>query len=156
MTFAMIGSERAPGILDPRPAVEPSAPQNATDADFLRLIVRQHIAACAPVDFHHIPGRLRLKSGALRQDPARLDAVCGAFGAVPGVRSATPNHLTGSILIEYDPLVLLPHKLSAALRECRSGDDTGAGLPWWAERATWKTIEWLFEKLAVALIAAVV
>ena len=155
---AMIGSARAPGILDRRLVVEPIAASNLVEPDSLRLLMRQHMAACVPLDFHHVPGRLRLKSDALKKDAAKLEAVCDALHALPGVRSVTPNRLIGSFLVDYDPLVLSPHEVSTALRECcpAVGDDTGTGLPCWVERVAGKAIESLVEKLAVVLIASVV
>jgi hypothetical protein len=75
--------------------------------------------------------------------------------ALPGVRSATANGLTGSIVVDYDASVLHPDTVSTALAECRSETDE-AGLPSWADHIGAKLVEWVLEKLAVALIAAVV
>ena len=159
MTFAIIGSERAPGILDRRPADEPSAiSANPATADFLRIFARHRAVLGMRRDFHHVAGRLHLRAEALRQAPATLEAICREFEAVLGVRSAAPNRYTGSIVINYDPLVLSPGALAIALQEWHPAakEGNGADLPWWAEHLAGKAIEWLIEKLAVALIAAVV
>jgi hypothetical protein len=156
MTFAMVGSGCAPGILDGRAAAVPSAvSSNSSETDFLRIFARQGLALGTRPDFHHVPGRLRLRAEGLKRDPAKLEAIRSEFAAVPGVRSATTNRLTGSVIVDYDPLVLAPDTLSAALREYRSGTEQD-GLPSWGEHINAKLIEWLLEKLAVALIAAMV
>lgn len=156
MTFAMVGSGCAPGILDGRKAVVPSAvSSNSSETDLLSVFARQRMALGTWPDFHHVPGRLRLRAEGLKRDPAKLEAFRNEFAAVPGVRSATANQLTGSITIDYDPLVLAPDTLATTLREYRSGTEQD-GLPSWGEYSSAKLIEWLLEKLAVALIAAMV
>ena len=104
---------------------------------------------------HHVPGRLRARVAGGRDDLRKLEAICDEFAAVRGVRSATPNPLTGSIVIDYDPSVLDPETVSAAFATPRSRIE-GRNLPAWAEHIGAKAIEWMLEKLAVALIAAVV
>jgi hypothetical protein len=164
MIFSIVGSECAPGILARHPVVAPDgALPTATPIDFGRLFALDRVPMGTPLDFHHVPGRLRLKADALKKDSAKLNAVCRELDAIPGVRSVTPNRLTGSILVHYEPLILRPAALSAALQECRlpPADEAGVvaqfGL---AERlagfATQKLLQWLVEKLAVALVAAVV
>ena len=146
MTSAIVGSVCAPGILDWRPAVVPSAvSSNPAETEFLRVLARNRRLFGPRLDFHYVPGRLRLRAAELKTDPAKLEAFCAELGAVPGVRSVTPRRLTGSIVIEYDPAVLPPDGLSAALHECSVADQIAA-----------KTVERLVEKLAVALIAAVI
>ena len=157
MSFAIIERERAPGILGRRPAVESSAVlPYETAADFLRVLARQRANLGARPDFHHLPGRLRLRGDALNRDPAGLEAVRREFAAVAGVRSATANPFTGSILIDYDPAALAPAEVASALPEVRGPADEGAGLLGIIEFIGAKVMERLLEKLAVALIAAVV
>jgi len=156
MTFAMVGSACAPRTLDGRTAVMPSAVSfNSSEPDFLSVFARQRMALGTRPDFHHVPGRLRLRAEGLKRDPAKLEAFRSEFAAVLGVRSATANRYTGSIIVNYDPLVLAPDTLSAALREYRSGTEQG-GLPSWAEHISAQLIERLLEQLAVVLIAAMV
>ncbi len=52
---------------------------------------------------HHIPGRLRVRSGTVRRDESRAAAVKRLLSEQPGVRSVEPNTLTGSIVVNYDP-----------------------------------------------------
>jgi hypothetical protein len=131
--------------------------------DFARLFALHRVPVGAPLNFHHVPGRLRLKADALKKDPAKLNAVCGELDAVPGVRSVTPNRLTGSMIVDYDPLILWPGAVCAALQECRlppADKDDGVSLVGLTERlsgfAAGKLLEWLLEKFAVALVAAVI
>ena len=159
MTFAMVGSVCAPGIFEGRAAVVPSAiSSNPAETDFLRVLARNRALFGPRLDFHYVPGRLRLRAAELKTDPAKLEAFCAELRAVPGVRSATPRRLTGSIVIEYDPSVLPPDGLSAALHETSSArsDDCGGFFPSLADRVAAKAVERLVEKLTVALIAAVV
>jgi hypothetical protein len=154
MTFAITGAGRAPGILDGRSAVAPSAVSlNLAAAEF-REILERHRCRLARPDFHHVPGRLRLRDDAVKHNATELEAICAKFEAAPGVRSVTPNRLTGSVIIHYDTSVLPAGALSAALPEC--GLATNADTPPWAEHVAAKAIGWLLEALATALIAAVV
>ena len=159
MTFAMMGSERAPGILDGRPAVEPCAVSfNPAETDFLRVLWRKRALLGPRLDFHYVPGRLRLRAAELKRDPGKLEAFCAELRSVPGVCSATARRLTGSIVIEYDPSVLPPDVLSAALHEtCSAMPENGGGFfGSLADQIAEKTVERLVEKLAIALIAAFV
>jgi hypothetical protein len=159
MTFAMVGGVRAPGVLDERPAVVPSTvSSNAAETVFLRVLARNRSLLGPRLDFHYVLGRLRLRAAELKTDPAKLENFCAELRAVPGVRSVTPRRLTGSIVIEYDPSVLPPDGLSAALHGCCSATPEADGglFPSLADQMATKAVEHLVEKLAVALIAAVV
>lgn len=159
MTFTMIGSGRAPGIPGARSAILPSAaPSHSGEIDFLRVLAHNRLLLGPRLDFHYVPGRLRLRAAELKRDAAELDAFCAELRAVPGVRSVTPRLLTGSIVIEYDPLVLPPDGVSAALHECSSATpgDGGGLFTGLADRIAAKAVERLVENLAVVLIAAVV
>jgi hypothetical protein len=159
MNFAIIGSECAPGALNVRSAAAPSAvSSNRAEIDFLRVLLRNRVLLGPRLDFHYVPGRLRLRAPGLQSDAAKLERFCAELRLVPGVRSVTPRHLTGSIITEYDPTVLPPDGLSSALHECCSStpeDYGGFSLPL-VDQIAAKTVERLVEKLAVALIAAVV
>jgi hypothetical protein len=52
---------------------------------------------------HWVPGRLRLRSAALRGHPERAAELEARLRSRPGVRSASANPLTGSVLVLYDP-----------------------------------------------------
>lgn len=66
---------------------------------------------------HHIPGRLRVRSGAIRRNELRAAAAKTLIESQPGVRSAQPNTLTGSIVVHYDPALTDDAALMATLRE---------------------------------------
>jgi len=51
---------------------------------------------------HFLPGRVRIKAGALKGNPDQARQLTAAFTAVPGVKSIECNTLTGSALILYD------------------------------------------------------
>ena len=156
MTFPIVGSKCAPGILDERAAVVPGAVSlSVNESDFVRIFRRQRMMLGARPEFHHVPGRLRFRAEELKQDPAKLEALSGELAGVPGVRSATANRHTGSIIVFYDPQVLSPEAISAALQE-HQPEIADGGLCSWGEQLGTKVIEWLLEKAAVALIAAMV
>ncbi len=54
---------------------------------------------------HHIPGRLRVRCGAVRRDECRAGLVKTLLQQQPGVRSVEANTVTGSIVVNYDPAV---------------------------------------------------
>lgn len=69
---------------------------------------------------HHHPGRLRVRSDALRRtDHApvtdRLERVRGVVAAMHGVRSIRFNMESGSVLIEYEPGAVDPNVLIDAV-----------------------------------------
>src|SRR5689334_9221946 len=70
---------------------------------------------------HHIPGRLRLRVAAARARPAYLHELIQTLNSVEGVRQVTPNPVTGSLIIFYDPghFGRFPARLAEAAR--RSG-----------------------------------
>ena len=158
MTLPITGSQRAPGILDGRPATAPSALSfDSAEAELLRVLARHRLLGTW-LDFHHVPGRLRLRAEALKQNAAKLATVCAELAEVPGVRFTRPNPLTGSIVVHYDTSVLPPSTLLAGLQEYRAATrgDSGAGLPSWAEHAVTKVIQWCLEKLVITIIEAVI
>lgn len=52
---------------------------------------------------HHVPGRLRVKSHALKRNAGEAAAIRTALMAIDGVLSAEVNLLTGSLTVRYDP-----------------------------------------------------
>ncbi len=62
-----------------------------------------------------LPGRVRLRVAGVRDDPACAGAVLNALNALPGVRTADVNPLTGSALLRYDPARLTLPEIQAAL-----------------------------------------
>lgn len=52
---------------------------------------------------HFTPGRIRLRLHEAKGDHRTLRRLCDTIEALPGVRDATINPTTGSILVHYDP-----------------------------------------------------
>ncbi|MCW5771427.1 MAG: hypothetical protein KIT16_07320 [Rhodospirillaceae bacterium] len=51
---------------------------------------------------HHVPGRVRLRIPSLRGKAAYFDDLAAALALADGVRSASANALTGSVLIRFE------------------------------------------------------
>jgi hypothetical protein len=64
---------------------------------------------------HHVPGRSRLRSAAPEVNPNVLQRVRFFFREIRGVILVEPNPRTGSLLIEYDPTIVAPAKLTGML-----------------------------------------
>lgn len=86
---------------------------------------------------HHHPGRLRVRSDALRQTThdrsakERCDRVRSFVGGMSGVRSVRLNPESGSVLVEYepgeiDPDVLIDGAAHAAGLEVARMDESGS------------------------------
>jgi len=112
---------------------------------------------------HHLPGRLRLRSAVLRGDARASEEARRHLAEISGVRSASINPSTGSVLLEYDPEVILPSKVADVLAtygyiigaselEAEAGSE-------WADLAS-SIMDWVFntlaERLALAVIGALV
>jgi cation transport ATPase len=52
---------------------------------------------------HHVPGRIRFKVSVERGDPGLLEKIQRTLGEIPDVHRVRLNHLTGSVVVEYDP-----------------------------------------------------
>ncbi len=52
---------------------------------------------------HHVPGRMRIRSEAVKGNEPRALEAERLLRAVAGVRSVRANTVTGSIVIEYQP-----------------------------------------------------
>src|SRR5579884_1455504 len=53
---------------------------------------------------HRLPGRLRVRSEALKRNPKRGSEVLTAIGMLPGVHDVDVNIATGSVLVHFDPV----------------------------------------------------
>ncbi len=53
--------------------------------------------------FHHVPGRLRVKSPFLKKNQRLAARVEELVQAISGVDSIATNLVTGSVVIQYDP-----------------------------------------------------
>jgi copper chaperone CopZ len=80
---------------------------------------------------HQIPGRLRVKSPALRYHEHACRAAEAVLRTVPGVTTVSARSLTGSVVVTYDPAILDAAGLLGVLetngwfesRRARSVDD---------------------------------
>jgi copper chaperone CopZ len=64
---------------------------------------------------HHLRGRLRLRSAALKGDVNASQDARIHLGRIAGVRSVAANPCTGSLLVKYDPTVLSPQRVIGVL-----------------------------------------
>ncbi len=65
---------------------------------------------------HHIPGRIRVRSAAVKRNPARALAVARWLESLNGVETVNVNPLTGGILLYYNAGVADGEKLIAEMR----------------------------------------
>jgi hypothetical protein len=52
---------------------------------------------------HAIEGRLRIRVPEIKRHPAYGQGLCDAICCIDGIADATPNMVTGSVTITYDP-----------------------------------------------------
>jgi hypothetical protein len=64
---------------------------------------------------HHVPGRMRLRSPALKGDEVTIADLRSRLAEIAGLTSLTGNPSTGSFLLEYDPAIVTPDELVEAL-----------------------------------------
>ena len=111
---------------------------------------------------HHVPGRLRLRSAALKGKVRASEQARRHLAQIEGVTSASANPATGSVLLEYDLNVIWPSNVSDVLtmHGCAIGvteaqTDAGAG---WANKLASAARDWainaLAERIALAMISA--
>lgn len=111
---------------------------------------------------HHIPGRLRVRVGAVKRNAQNARTLQMGIQGMSGVRSVEVNLLTGSILVLYDPdrcdtcAVLSLFNSWGHKQDSGSSDPFGGGFPEKvAKTVAGYLIEMAVERAAVALIAAV-
>ena len=78
--------------------------------------------ACTPSGesetyIHHVPGRLRVRSSAVRRNEVGALRAAAWLRSLPGVSSADANPLTGSLTLRYDPALTGSGTLLEALQE---------------------------------------
>lgn len=66
---------------------------------------------------HHVPGRLRVKTGQLKRSESEAARIRGLLDSTPGVSSCEVNTVTGSIVIGYDVRVTGADRLVALLKD---------------------------------------
>jgi hypothetical protein len=139
-----------------------------SNTDTKGAAVRVPIAATAgdrPAAFefalaHHVPGRLRLRSPALKGNASASEQARHQLAQIRGVRATSANPVTGSVLLEYDPSVLSAGKvidLLAAqgyvLRATEVEAEAGSG---WANTMASAVMDWVINALAERLALAVI
>ena len=51
---------------------------------------------------HQVPGRVRLKVPAVKDNAELIDQIKQMFHAIPGIEEVTVNEITGSVVLHYD------------------------------------------------------
>jgi hypothetical protein len=109
---------------------------------------------------HHVPGRLRVRCGAVRRNPAEAAAARARLLRLSGVLSVEVRTLTGSVTIHYTPGAVDPEALLAQLGEAprlaRQGGAIEALGECVADRAASMLLEKLVERSALALLGAII
>jgi hypothetical protein len=111
---------------------------------------------------HHVPGRVRLRSAALKGDARACEQAQHHLAQIGGVKNASANPMTGSVLLEYEADLPSPGEVTEVLaahgyvlRAIEAKTEAG---DWWADRIASAVMDWvvnaLAERLAVAMIAA--
>jgi len=109
---------------------------------------------------HHVPGRLRLRSAALKGNASASEQARHDLAQIRGVTAASANPMTASVLLEYDPSVLSAGReidLLAAhgyvLRATEAEAEAGS---WWADKMASVAMDWVINALAERLALAVI
>lgn len=95
-------------------------------------------------DFHHVPGRLRVRTTRLKGDHRYASTVRGELYGLAGVRDVRFNELTGSVIVTYDQDRISLDQLTAKLA------DLGLVLP--AARAGRPATSQLAERVGQVLV----
>lgn len=122
---------------------------------------------------HHVPGRIRVRTPALKRNPARAAHVESALEAVEGVLDCDINVLTGSVTIRYDRDVISAEDVTLMLTRSGALVARMPALPKAANSELFSTaqvykasgtvgkiifgfaVEKLFERSALALVGAI-
>lgn len=95
-----------------------------------------HLAMLDSADIHirhFLPGRVRLRVGAIKGNRDLAERMRAAFSSVPGLTGLSYNTLTGSVLITYDASRLLAdhgQRLRTVLREYLPDLDADLVIRW--------------------------
>jgi copper chaperone CopZ len=116
---------------------------------------------------HHVPGRLRVRTPAVKRNPAGAAALREAIETLAGVTRAEVNPLTGSVTVHYDKTVTSSQQILARLEQHGHYDPQRAlGADDYLQRAASRAgdalgralfgmaVEKAVERSAVALVAA--
>lgn len=112
---------------------------------------------------HDLPGRLRVKSAAIKRNPREAERIRSAVAAMQGVMSVDVNLRTGSVTIDYLYGATSSHRILGFFQLMGFGMPAAHGRPRqvlaqagerFAKAAAGAVIDRLVERSAVALIAA--
>ena len=109
---------------------------------------------------HHVPGRLRIRIPEIKRNEANARTFTAKVIAIPGVRSAEANMLTGSLLVHYDTRCAMPdHVLSVlgiepASPEPRAIGDSGRLGREVASAVLWYAAEKAIERAVPLMLGA--
>lgn len=105
------------------------------------------------VYIHHLPGRLRIRTGRVKSNPQAADLAKRQLSAMKGVLSAEANPVTGSVTLRYDPTALAQHELLDVLRHNGYiGDGIRLDAPPGPENVVNRHAEAIAEKLATLVV----
>ena len=76
--------------------------------------------------FHNVPGRLRVKIPILKGNPTRIGAVEDLLLSLPGMQGVRTNALTCSVVVNYDPDLVDPHRILRLLADHHNFDVSNA------------------------------
>ena len=109
---------------------------------------------------HHIPGRLRFRSAALKGDASAGELARARFSRIEGVTSVAANPITGSLLVEYDPPTLSPAHVLDAMADHgyvagaeEQSPESGGG---WSGRLANALGGWIIDALAERLVLVMI
>jgi copper chaperone CopZ len=66
---------------------------------------------------HNVPGRLRVKTPIIKGNPKMASQIETMLGAVDGITTVSSNTVTGSIVVNYDPLTVSHQEVVDTLTE---------------------------------------
>ena len=105
---------------------------------------------------HHIRGRLRFRSAALKGAPRAGEIARARLSRIKGVTAVAANPITGSLLVEYDPATLAPTRVIDALSKhgyvAAAEEQRTQGGGGWADRLASAVGGWIIDALAERLV----
>ncbi len=106
---------------------------------------------------HHIPGRIRVKTPALKGFSIQPDELEKKLMSLPGVLSATVNTLTGSVLVNYDERTMNAGKIVDLVgSECGVDFSTAAHIDKYLDEKLSHTGEQIGVRLGKAVLGMVI
>lgn len=112
---------------------------------------------------HHVPGRIRIRSAAVKHNAARAAALREWLESIAGVTAVETSTVTGSVLVRYNPAAADGDAIVRELRDQGWTTAPHAAPPRHpstvqrrlAKAVAGKVAEYAIERAAIALIAAI-